>query len=111
MHKKLGHRHYLALTTFATLVLVMSYDKIHLETKLFISKFDAFWNSTPEPRRKGLLIIGHGRSGTSFVSKMFANGLRVSLPVRHRSQQLLLSTFRDPPPFMLYIAQKTDEVN
>ncbi|XP_074612515.1 carbohydrate sulfotransferase 3-like isoform X2 [Acropora palmata] len=43
----------------------------------YFLKLDAFWNPTPEPRRKGLLIIGHGRSGTSFVSKMFANGLRI----------------------------------
>lgn len=30
------------------------------------------------PQRKGLLIVGQGRSGTSFVSKMFANGDKVS---------------------------------
>ena len=73
MLKKWDKWRYLAPATVATLVLVMFYDKINLPSMTLLS------HQTPEPRRQGLLIIGRGRSGTSFVSKMFAHGLRVSL--------------------------------
>ena len=50
-------------------------------TKMLLSKYVASEDvslQTLVPQRKGLLIVGQGRSGTSFVSKMFANGDKVS---------------------------------
>lgn len=79
---KWDYRHFLAIATVALLILLLFYHDGHLSTiKAVLSKYTITKDVSPPSfgsQRKGFLIIGQGRSGTSFVSKMVANGKRVS---------------------------------
>lgn len=75
-------RLFFAIATLSAVVSLLYCFHVHLPiTKMLLSKYVASEDvslQTLVPQRKGLLIVGQGRSGTSFVSKMFANGDKVS---------------------------------
>ena len=79
---KWDYRHFVAIATVAILILLLFCHDGHPSTsKAVLSKYMVTENVSPPgfgSRRKGFLIIGRGRSGTSFVSKMIGNGKRVS---------------------------------
>jgi len=83
MPKRLEYRNYFAIATvIAVLVALVFSFHIHVPLrKTLLSKYTIAEDVSPltfVPKRRSLLIIGRGRSGTSFVSKMLANGERVS---------------------------------
>lgn len=74
---------FVASISFLTVLVVsFSYFNVRLPSlRPFVSKYlvsDATSHQTRDSPRRSLLIIGKGRSGTSFVSKMFASADRVS---------------------------------
>lgn len=92
MRKQLGLRHYFAIGSLVT-VLVVSFSFLNERvpsSRDFLSKnwvSNNVFSTNYQRQRKGLLIIGQGRSGTSFLSRMFASGERifeVYEPLRHR---------------------------
>ena len=72
-----------AIISFLT-VLVVSFSSLNVRLPSLsplLSKYlvsDAASHQTRDSPRRSLLILGKGRSGTSFVSKMFASTDRVS---------------------------------
>ena len=82
MQKRFRRCRYLALTIAAVCIfLLFSYNSYLPTTKTLLSKYTVTGDistSALQPLRKSLLIVGQGRSGTSFVAKMIANGDRVS---------------------------------
>ena len=72
-----------AIISFLT-VLVVSFTSVNVSLPslkpLFSNYFisEAASHQTRDSPRRSLLILGKGRSGTSFVSKMFASADRVS---------------------------------
>lgn len=82
MLQKLYCCRYFAVAIVAVFIFLFSSYSVLLPTaKTSLSKYtvtEGVLASNLQPPRKSLLIIGQGRSGTSFVSKMIANGERVS---------------------------------
>lgn len=83
------------LTVLAMVFLCFNVDlpsSTPLLSKYLVSEVAS--HETREFQRKSLLIIGKGRSGTSFVSKMFASGDRVSKQhIRGSSWFLIVHNF------------------
>ena len=82
MVKRLGNRHCCVVLIVLTLfVIVFFYTNVLPSTETLVSKnmiAEDVSSYTTLPQRRSLLIVGQGRSGTSFVSKMMAIGERVS---------------------------------
>lgn len=82
MLKRIDTRHYCVVLIVPTLfVILFFYTNVLLSTETLVSKnmiAEDVSSYTTLPQRKSLLIVGQGRSGTSFVSKMLATGERVS---------------------------------
>ena len=82
MLKRLGTRHWCVVLIVLTLfVILFFYTNVLPSTETLVSKnmiAKDVSSYTTLPQRKSLLIVGKGRSGTSFVSKMLAIGERVS---------------------------------
>ena len=82
MVKRLGNRHCCVVLIVLTLfVILFFYTNVLPSTETLISKnmiAEDVSSYTTLPQRKSLFIVGQGRSGTSFVSKMLAIGERVS---------------------------------
>lgn len=87
---------------FVTVLLVVFFCfNVHLpSSRLLLSKYllsETASHQTGEFRpvqRKSLLIIGKGRSGTSFVSKMFGSGDRVSKQHNNANSSFNCSQFQ-----------------
>ncbi|XP_068727810.1 carbohydrate sulfotransferase 3-like [Montipora capricornis] len=72
-------RSYFAIVAYMALVILILYSRIHLESQIIEGgNNDVLSHRPPNSQRRGLLIIGQGRSGTSFISKMFSKGLQIS---------------------------------
>ena len=82
MLKRLGTRQWCVVLIVPTLfVILFFYTNVLSSTETLVSKnmiAENVSSYTTLPQRKSLLIVGKGRSGTSFVSKMLAIGERVS---------------------------------
>ena len=70
----------MVLIVLTLFVILFFYTNILPSTETLVSKNIAedVSSYTTLPQRRSLLIVGKGRSGTSFVSKMLAIGERVS---------------------------------
>ena len=69
---------YFAIVAYMVLVILILYSRIYLQSQIVEGgNNDVLSHRPPNPQRRGLLIIGQGRSGTSFISKMFSKGLQV----------------------------------
>ena len=93
MPKRLDTRHCVVIVALAASVALFFCVNVRIPSaKNIISRYavvQGVSSKTLAPRRKSLLIIGQGRSGTSFVSKMFANGERVSNDLNDEQQNVL----------------------
>ena len=82
MLKRLDTRYCCVVLIVLTLFVILFFDTNVLpSTDSLVSKnmiAEDVSSYTTLPQRKSLLIVGQGRSGTSFVSKMLAIGERVS---------------------------------
>lgn len=85
MRKPFDFRFFAIVSFVTVLVVVFLCFNVHLpSSRPFLSKYlvsETASHQTGEfkpVQRKSLLIIGKGRSGTSFMSKMFGSGDRVS---------------------------------
>ena len=82
MLKRLDIRHYfVVLIVLTLLVTLFFYTNVLPSTETLVSKnmiAEDVSSYTTLPQRKSLLIVGQGRSGTSFVSMMLGMGERVS---------------------------------
>ncbi|CAH3168056.1 unnamed protein product [Porites lobata] len=81
MVKRLGNRHCCVVLIVLTLfVILFFYTNVLPSPETLVSKnmiAEDVSSYTTLPQRRSLLIVGQGRSGTSFVSKMMAIGERV----------------------------------
>ena len=71
----------MVLIVLTLFVILFFYTNVLRSNETLVSKnmiAEDVSSYTTLPQRKSLLIVGQGRSGTSFVSKMLANGERVS---------------------------------
>ena len=82
MLKRLDTRHWRVVLIVLTLfVILFVYTNVLPSTETLVSKnmiAEDVSSYTTLPQRKSLLIVGKGRSGTSFLLKMLATGERVS---------------------------------
>ena len=82
MLKRLDTRHWrMVLIVLTLLVTLFFYTNVLPSTETLVSKnmiAEDVSSYTTLPQRKSLLIVGQGRSGTSFVSMMLGMGERVS---------------------------------
>ena len=82
MLKGLDTRHcFVVFIVLTLLVTLFFYTNVLPSTGTLVSKnmiAEDVSSYTTLPQRKSLLIVGQGRSGTSFVSMMLAIGERVS---------------------------------
>ena len=82
MLKRLDTCHYfVVLIVLTLLVTLFFYTNVLPSTETLVSKnmiAEDVSSYTTLPQRKSLLIVGKGRSGTSFVSMMLGMGERVS---------------------------------
>ena len=82
MLKRLDTRHcFVVLIVLTLFVILFFYTNVLPSTETLVSKnmiAEDVSSYTTLPQRRSLLIVGQGRSGTSFVSKMLAIGERVS---------------------------------
>ena len=71
----------MVLIVLTLFVILFFYTNVLRSNETLVSKnmiAEDVSSYTTLPQRKSLLIVGQGRSGTSFVSKMLATGERVS---------------------------------
>ena len=82
MLKRLVTCHWCVVLIVLTLfVILFFYTNVLPSTETLVSKnmiAEDVSSNTTLPQRKSLLIVGKGRSGTSFLLKMLAIGERVS---------------------------------
>ena len=82
MLKRLDTRHcFVVLIVLTLFVILFFYTNVLPSTETLVSKnmiAEDVSSYTTLPQRRSLLIVGQGRSGTSFVWKMLAIGERVS---------------------------------
>lgn len=82
MRRQFDFRLFANISFLTVLVVSFSYFNVRLPSlRPFLSKYlvsDATSDQSRDSPRRSLLIVGKGRSGTSFVSKMFASADLVS---------------------------------
>ena len=82
MLNRLDTRHcFVVLIVLTLFVILFFYTNVLPSTETLVSKnmiAEDVLSHTTLPQRRSLLIVGQGRSGTSFVWKMLAIGERVS---------------------------------